>query len=181
MVRTPKHAVVSPHITVFHGGAKGVDVENPMPTVTGNSFRKRPGGAIPLGIVSAKLEPLEGRPKQVAAFLAQHNNHGSGGVNIGRSAEDPLSTLTTLGTQQNVVSLHLSTLRGTNKDGRDIEEPLPALTSGGLHQARVTATFIQTYYSTGGQDQDVADPLGALTTKARHGLVTVQVKGVTHV
>ncbi|NDK37202.1 DNA methyltransferase, partial [Rhodovulum sulfidophilum] len=45
-------ALVAPSLTRFNGGATGADLRDPMPTVTANSWIKRPGGAMPLGIVT---------------------------------------------------------------------------------------------------------------------------------
>jgi DNA (cytosine-5)-methyltransferase 1 len=48
-------AVVAPHVTKFRGGAIGHAADEPLHTVTANSFIKRPGGATPLGLVTARL------------------------------------------------------------------------------------------------------------------------------
>ncbi|OXI42444.1 DNA cytosine methyltransferase [Burkholderia aenigmatica] len=50
-----KQAIVAAHITKFRTGSAGASLDDPMPTVTANSFVKRPGGSAPLGIVSAHL------------------------------------------------------------------------------------------------------------------------------
>jgi DNA (cytosine-5)-methyltransferase 1 len=39
--------IVVPHVTKFQSGSVGADVGDPMPTITANSFIKRPGGAAP--------------------------------------------------------------------------------------------------------------------------------------
>ena len=48
-------AVISPHVAKFRTGATGADMGEPLATVTANSFEKRAGGAIPLGLVGATL------------------------------------------------------------------------------------------------------------------------------
>jgi DNA (cytosine-5)-methyltransferase 1 len=116
------------------------------------------------------------KARLVAAFMAQHNNTGE----PGRSAEDPLSTIVTLGSTQGVVAATLGDMHGTSRDGREIADPLAAVSAGGNH-AHLILAFLQRYYGLGGQDQNIADPLTALTGKARHGLVTVKVGGVEHV
>lgn len=115
-----------------------------------------------------------GNAALVAAFLAQHNTGEPG-----RSAEDPLSTIVTLGSTQGVVAAMLGNLHGTNQDGRPIEEPLSTIAAGGSH-AHLILGFLQHYFGSGKQDDDVRQPLGALTGKARYGLVEVIVKGVRH-
>jgi len=71
-------------------------------------------------------------------------------------------------------------LRGTDKAGRDIRDPLATVSAGGNHAGLILG-FLQHYYGTGGQDQSLHDPLGALTAKARHGLVTVTVRRTIYV
>lgn len=110
----------------------------------------------------------------VAAFLAQHN--GGPRQQDARPADEPVSSLTTACSHQQLVAAHLLTLRGTSRDGRPMAEPSPAITAGGTHVGTVYA-FLQHYYSQGGQDQAATDPLGAVTVKARSGVVTVTVGG----
>ncbi|MCD2326396.1 DNA cytosine methyltransferase [Pseudosulfitobacter pseudonitzschiae] len=61
----------------------------------------------------------------VAAFLAQHNT----GV-IGRRADAPLSTVTTRGTQQNVVAAHMVNMHGTGRSARDARDPVTSICAG---------------------------------------------------
>lgn len=233
-------SVVVPSVAKFRTGAVGGDMRDPLPTVTANSFNKRPGGAIPLGVMAASLqrqfgqsagadveEPVpalvaegQGKTALVSAFLAQHNSdpradgsnvarkgrgvdeplaalttspqigvsavflaqHNDGpraGINA-RDVEEPISALTTAGSQQGVVAASMLNLRGSDKAGRDIREPVTALCANGNHAGLILG-FLQHYYGTGGQDQSLSDPLGALTAKARHGLVTVKVGRETYV
>lgn len=120
-----------------------------------------------------------GKAALVAAFLAQHNT----GV-VGHEAREPLSTLTMGGdrgaSQQAVVAATLGSLRGTDKDGQDIRDPLPAQSAGGHHEMLILP-FLQAYYQSGSEGARADDPLRALTERARHGLVTVEVDGVTMV
>lgn len=118
----------------------------------------------------------------VAAFLAQHNNDRRrvGGVNPGREVSEPLSALTASGSQQGVIAASMLALRGTNADGRDIADPCATTCAGGNHSGVILA-FLQHYFSSGKTDDDLAGPLGALTAKARHGLVTVNVRGEDYV
>ncbi|PWR24538.1 DNA cytosine methyltransferase [Zavarzinia aquatilis] len=150
-------ALVAPHVTKFRNGAIGHDLSEPLATVTANSFEKRPGGSVPMGLV--------------AAFLAQHNT----GV-IGRPADEPMSTSTTAATQKAVVACSLATLRGTSKDGRDIADPMPTVTAGGSHVALVAA-FLAQYYSVGESCRAADEPLGTVTTKMRHAAVTISIAG----
>lgn len=123
-----------------------------------------------------------GKAALVAAFLAQHNNDERrvGGVNPGRAATEPLSTITAAAAQQGVIAATLGTLRGTNVAGNDIREPLPAQSAGGCHEMLILP-FLQTYYGSGDNNHDVRDPLHTMTVGDRHGLVTVEIDGQTMV
>lgn len=103
----------------------------------------------------------------VAAFLAQHN----GGA-VGRAGDDPLSTLTMRGTQQQLVTSHLVKLKGTSRDGQRVDEPMHTVTAGGRHFAEVRA-FLVKYYSAARHGQRLDEPMHTQTVKARLGLVTV--------
>jgi DNA (cytosine-5)-methyltransferase 1 len=59
----PEYGLVVPHVTKFRNGAVGHGVDEPLATVTANSFVKRPGGSAPLGIVEATLINSSGRPE----------------------------------------------------------------------------------------------------------------------
>ena len=148
-----RFGVVSAHLTKFRTDSAGSSVEEPVPTVTANSFVKRPGGAPPIGVVSA--------------FLAQHNT----GL-VGHDAREPVSTIVGLGSTQGIVAANLVNLRGEGRGGADIEAPAPTLTAGGTHLAEVRA-FMTKYYGTG-QESWVDEPIHTLTGGARFGLVIIE-------
>lgn len=146
-------AVVAPVITKFRTNDQGTSVEQPLPTVTANSFIKRPGGAAPIGLV--------------AAFLAKH--YGGNYKGPGAPMTDPAPTVTTVD-HNALVTSHLLKLRN-NCDGQDLREPMHTLTTGG-HFGEVRA-FLMKYYETAvGQPLD--EPLHTITTKHRMGLVMVK-------
>lgn len=196
--------VVAPALASYRGDSAGSDMRDPVPALTANSFRKRPGGALPVGLMAATMvqsgygersgqapraldiaEPMGtqvaggSKAALVSAFLAQHNDGPRAGLSA-REMEAPLSTITTTGSQQGIVAATLGRFRGADVAGQSIEQPMPTQTAGGGHEALILG-FLQHYYSTGGQDGDLADPLAALTAKARHGLVTVPVDGADFV
>lgn len=72
--------VVAASITRFNGGATGADLRDPMPTVTANSWIKKPGGAAPLGLI--------------APYLATYYGHGGNRGVRGADLTDPLRTVT---------------------------------------------------------------------------------------
>jgi DNA (cytosine-5)-methyltransferase 1 len=70
----------------------------------------------------------------------------------------------------------------TNTTGHaptSMEQPMPALTTGN-HQYLI-AGFLTHYYKSGGQMQGLDLPLHTITTKARHSLVLVKIKGEDYV
>ena len=122
------------------------------------------------------------------AYLAQMN----GGFNTtpGHTARNPLSAITTTGSQQQVVAAHLIQLR-KNCDARAVDDPLRVLTAGGGHHSLVeytlspdmveekalrVAAFLMSYYGTDNLSSP-NEPLRTITTKDRLALVTVHLWG----
>lgn len=134
------------HLTKFNTGSVGSAADRPAPTITANSFIKRPGGAPPLGVVAASVIKMRGDPAShapghpltepghtisagglhhgvSACYLAQHNT----GV-VGHSATEPVSTISSKGSQQQVVAMALTKYYGTDGNPR-LEEPAPTVTT----------------------------------------------------
>lgn len=212
-----------PHVAKFRTGATGADIEEPLPTFTANSFEKRPGGAIPLGLVGANLMQLAqgdsgGRREQsldepamtihdgggnqtlvaaslissgygerpgqaprildleepagtqvdgskaalVASFLAQHNTGEPG-----RSAEDPLSTIVTLGSTQGVVAASLQRQFGASV-GADVEEPAPTVTVGGSGKTAMVAATLGNLRGTNVDGRSIEEPLATISAGGSH-------------
>ncbi len=194
------HALVSATMQAYYGGENGIrrrgDIEEPLQTfvteprhavvaatMIQSGYGERTGQSprvLDIEEPAATQVASGSKAAVIAAFMAQHNDGPKAGDNV-RSVEDPASTITTSGSQQGVVAAHMLALRGTNKDGRDARDPAATITAGGNHAGLVLG-FLQAYYSgNGGYEQTLDDPLGALTQKARHGLVTVKVKGAEYV
>lgn len=112
----------------------------------------------------------------VTAFLAKHYT----GV-IGQPVTKPLGTITAID-HHSVVAAHLTKFYGTSKSGASIRRPMPTVTAGagGGHMGLVAA-FLTKYYGTGGQLQSVSDPMHTIVTKARFGLITVELNGEPYV
>jgi DNA (cytosine-5)-methyltransferase 1 len=104
-----------------------------------------------------------------------------------------MSTITNKGSQQQLVTANMVTLR-RNCTGRAVDEPLPTLTAGAEHHALVTAhlqagltpeveagalrcaAFLVNYYGNGDARQ-IDQPLDTITTRDRLALVTVWIGG----
>ena len=182
---------LTPFVTYGQHGGANRSIEDPLHTVTASrkdqnavivptlvqtGYGEAPGQAprsldiaAPLGTVVAG----GGKHAIVSTFIAQHNT----GV-IGRAATDPLSTLTTRGTQQQVVAAHLMNMHGSTRSARSLDDPHPSICAGGQHGA-VIAAFLQKYYGQGVW-QDMAGPLHTVATRDTFGLVTVDIDGQTY-
>jgi DNA (cytosine-5)-methyltransferase 1 len=122
------------------------------------------------------------------AFMVQAN----GGFNDthARALRAPMSTVTTTGSQQQLIAAHLTALR-RHSTGSDLRGPAPTITAGGEHHALVqyhlaqeqeagalrVAAFLMRYHGTGGQWADLRDPMTTVTTHDRLALVTVWIRG----
>ncbi len=192
-------AAILPSVAVFRGDSTGKSMLEPLPPVTANSFIKRPGGAVPLGVCEAAaipfvsrgqhgggnrsaMEPLhtvaasDGDQNQhIAVYIAQHNNDSrrTSGVNPGRPAGKPVSTLTVAGVQQSVVAASMLSLKGSERRDGSCKDAHPSICAHGQHSAVVTLPLMTAYYSTGGQHARVDNPSLTVPTKARFGLTHV--------
>lgn len=151
----------SAHVTKFRSGAIGHGVDEPLHTVTANSFVKRPGGSAPLGVVEASVAPFVTYAQQ-------------GGAN--RSAEDPHHTICANNKDQNcIAAAHLVHVGNGERQGQapramDIEKPLGTVVAGGTKHHVVTA-FMQKF-AQNGQGVDPSEPLHTVMAGApRHAVV----------
>lgn len=150
-----KHALVSAFLTKYRAESAGAAVTEPFPTITANGESKRPGGNPPLAVIAAHLEQA-------------NSGHYDG---KGRPIDAPVSTVTSSGSQQQLVATSLVKLRGDNT-GSAADTPLHTVSAQGMHHAEVRAFLIK-FYSCGGQHQACDDPMHTVPTRDRLGLVTV--------
>lgn len=170
-------ALVTPHVAPFlteHANA--------------TSQRTMPANA-PLGTICAQVKG--GHFALAVAYIAQHN----GGFNetVGRHPDQPLTAITTTGSQQQLVTANLLTLR-KNCVGSAMDEPISTICAGAEHHAlpeytlapdveegalRVAA-FLMGYYGTD-NIYDPRDPAATITTRDRLALVTVVIKDSPYV
>ena len=174
-----KHAIVAPTlVTMGHGEGSG-------PT-------KRAGtGARPVTDPTNTITASGGGVGTACAYLMQAN--GGFNATAGRAMAEPVSTVTNTGSQQQLVTAHLATLRH-HSTGTPADAPLTTIAAGGEHHAIVQTTlaqadearalrvaaFLVTYYGAG-QPVDLRDPMDTITTRDRLALVTVVLRGVPHV
>lgn len=196
-----KQALVATHITKFRTGSAGSDMNKPMPTVTANSFIKRPGGSAPLGVVAAHLthlthhgeragtspaQPLptvtgahRGEQALIAANLIDIGHGESCGTDAKRwssgvrSVETPLNSVTGSSVPSALESAFLEQANGGFWAEND-GRPMGAPVSTIASKGanqRLVTACLVKYYSSGGQWQAVNEPMHTLPTKARMGLV----------
>lgn len=143
----------------------------------------------PVGAITASGSGGHGL---TTAFMVQAN----GGFNTthAKDLREPATTVTTTGSQQQLIAAHLTTLRH-HSTGRDLREPIATVAAGGEHHGLVEyqlspehhdgamrcAAFLMRYHREGGQWADLRDPATTITTRDRLALVTVWLKGEPYV
>ena len=112
---------------------------------------------------------------------------------IGRGLDESMTSITTTGSQQQLVALNLAQLRnncdataGGGGKSALVECDLAGETENGLSPedeagALRVAGFLMEYYSEGGQWSALDKPLNTITTRDRLALVTVFIKGDPYV
>ncbi len=176
-----KHALAAAHLVKFRGDSTGAAATDPMPTITSGAGAARPAGAAhAMGILTAFLEQAHGG--------GEHGNPARA-----RGADEPVSTISTTGSQQRIVTAHLTAF-GQNAKGTDPREPMQTALGGAArfgvvectlspeHEAgalRVAALLVN-YYGNG-QPRDMRAPLDTVTTRDRLALVTVTLHGTPYV
>ena len=155
-------AVVAPHITKFREGAIGHAANEPLHTVTANSYIKRPGGSAPLGMVEAVLSPV------IVGCGGRRGQSGPVGP------EQPFPTTTTKA-QACLAAAHLVHIGNGEREGQapramDAEKPLGTVVAGGTKHHAVMA-FMQKF-AENGKGVDPAGPLHTVMAGApRHAVV----------
>ena len=138
-------AIAAAHLVKFRFNDAGKALDEPLPTITSGGNYQRPAGAAHAMGMST-------------VFMAQMN----GGFNTtdAKSIEDPMTTVTNTGSQQQLVAAHLVHLRG-NCDARDVNDPLHTVSAGGQHHGLVSAFMERAFGGSVGQGLD--DPAPTIT------------------
>ncbi|MBV7525347.1 DNA cytosine methyltransferase [Pseudomonas sp. PDM29] len=137
-----KHALAAAHLVKFRFADEGKALYEPLPTITSGGNYQRPAGAAhAMGISTV--------------FMAQMN----GGFNAtdAKSIEDPMTTVTNTGSQQQLVTANLVHMRG-NCDARDTADPLRTISAGGTHHGVVTAFMERQFGASVGQAMNEPAP-----------------------
>lgn len=145
-------SIIVPHMTKFHSGSVGADVNEPVPSVTANSTTGKPGGAAPIGIVSPILTGVGGRAGQSRP----------------RSGDEP--TATTTSKADTVVVAPYLVPRYGERDGQDprtlpVDQPSPTVVPGANGGSLVTPVMVSVAHgdSGGRREYPVEEPARAVT------------------
>ncbi|ETD89817.1 DNA methyltransferase [Rhodobacter capsulatus YW2] len=154
--RKDQNAVIVPSLTRFNGGATGADLRDPMPTVTANSWIKKPGGAAPLGILAPYLASIA---------------HGDSGGRREYPLADPIGTVTVGGIQHALIAPTLVQTGYGERTGQapralDIGQPLGTVVAGGVKHA-VGAAFLAQHH-TGVTGHDAREPMSTISQTGSH-------------
>ena len=138
-----KHAIAAAHLVKFRFADEGKALDEPLPTITSGGNYKRPAGAAhAMGISTV--------------FMAQMN--GGFNTTAAKSIEDPMTTVTNTGSQQQLVTANLVHLRG-NCDARDLNDPLHTISAGGTHHGLMTAFLERQFGASVGQGLNEPAPI----------------------
>ena len=135
-------AIAAAHLVKFRFNDAGKALDEPLPTITSGGNYQRPAGAAhAMGISTV--------------FMAQMN----GGFNTtdAKSIEDPITTVTNTGSQQQLVAANLVHLRG-NCDARDVNDPLHTISAGGQHHGLASAFMERAFGGSIGQGLEEPAP-----------------------
>ncbi|MGC9448985.1 DNA cytosine methyltransferase [Cereibacter johrii] len=180
-------ALVTPSITRFNGGATGSDLREPAPTVTANSWIKKPGGAAPLGLLAPSLASLKGTERRDSSVTAPHPTvlaggghsalivpalatfygHGDGRGIRAADLWEPLRTVTTENRHALIAPSLASVAHGHSGGRREysLEEALGTVTASGNTHALVAPVL--TYAQQGGGNRSAEDPHHTICASAK--------------
>ncbi|AXJ04848.1 DNA cytosine methyltransferase [Pseudomonas fluorescens] len=151
-------ALAAAHLVKFRFSDEGKALDEPLPTITSGGNYQRPAGAAhAMGISTV--------------FMAQMN--GGFNTTAAKSIEDPMTTVTNTGSQQQLVTANLVHLRG-NCDARDADDPLHTISAGGTHHGLVTAVMERQFGASVGQGVDEPAPTITAGGGGKSSLVELQ-------
>lgn len=174
-----QNAVIVPHLTAYYGKGEGSEdrsasLEAPVNTIVtenrhavvvptlvgcgGRAGQSRPRGADePMATGTTKADVCV-----ATAFLAQHNNDSrrAGGVNPGRPANEPVSTITA-NPQQGVVAAFVSRQFGQGI-GQGVDQPAATVTAD-VNKSALVAPHLMTMRNSGKPFNGADEPTHTIT------------------
>lgn len=175
------HALVAPVVTNYKGDSIGSAVTTGMPTVTANSFQKRPGGSAPLAVTSPVLVRTDMQSAAARNGIADPSKEqvraitSTGGFalaapvmvknmtnNVARSTGVPLGTSLT-GNHHAVAASTLIQTGYGERDGQapralDLDKPLGTPVAGGVKHAVIATSLVRQFGNSVGAKADEPAP-----------------------
>ena len=190
-----------PFVVKFQSGATGHSIDEPLATVTANSFVKRPGGSAPLGVVVPSFVGCGGRAGQsaprggdeptgtmtakadgcvVAPYLVPRYQEREGQNPRVRSVEVPTATIVPGGNEGVLAAVHMSRFT-QNGIGHGADEPVDTVMAG-APKFGVVAAFMAKH-NTGVVGNDMREPVSTLTAGgafgvSQHGVVAAHLQNM---
>lgn len=184
--------VVAAHLTKFQSGSTGSEMDEPSPTITANSYVKRPGGAALTGLVTGYLVPMyqerEGQNPRVrsveepAATVVPGGNEGVLAAvhlssftqnGVGSVPDEPVGTVMAGAPKFGVVAAFMAQhnndsrrIGGVNP-GQPADRPVATITQAGAQQA-VVAAHLQNMRGSERRDAAVDGPVPTLSAQGTH-------------
>ncbi|WP_207815488.1 DNA cytosine methyltransferase [Pseudomonas sp. 50_B] len=159
-------------------------LDQPLGTVVAGGIKHAIAGAVLVGTggpeYSGKPAPVDqpagtlmtqNHRSVVTALMAQMN--GGFNTTAAKSIEDPMTTVTNTGSQQQLVTANLVHLRG-NCDARDAGDPLHTISAGGTHHGLVTAFMERQFGASVGQGMSEPAPTITAGGGGKSSLVELQ-------
>ncbi|QEO79881.1 DNA cytosine methyltransferase [Pseudomonas brassicacearum] len=153
--------------TVVAGGIKHALTTSVLVGAGGPEYSGKPAAADhPVGTLMT-----QNHRAVATAFMAQMN----GGFNTtdAKGMDEPLTTVTNTGSQQQLVSANLVHLRG-NCDARAAEEPLRTISAGGEHHGLVSAFMERAFGASVGQGLEEPAPTTTAGGGGKSSLVSLK-------
>jgi DNA (cytosine-5)-methyltransferase 1 len=134
----------------------GQPADRPLPTITANSFIKRPGAGGPLSAIAATLAPFVSYAQQ-------------GGAS--RAADEPHHTICANAKDQNQIVTGMLVPRYQEKHGdepriRAVDEPCVTVVPGGNAPGSLAAVYLAQHNGNGVIGRDAGEPVSTVTTSA---------------
>lgn len=193
-----KHAVIAAHLSRFTQNGVGSAADEPVDTVMAgapkfgvvaaflaqhNNDSRRHGGVNPGRAAEEPLATITTAGAQQAVVAAHLMRQF--GESVGHDMEEPAHTDTAGVNKSAVIAANLTQFYGSNAtaSGGDLDDPLRTVTTSGDRDgghAGLVSSFLTKYYGEGLPNQAIDEPVHTVTTKPRHGVVTVDIDGLTY-
>lgn len=199
ITKTHGYAIAVPHLTKFRTGATGLELTEPVPTITAGTSKRPGGNGHALGMVEAALTPFlagnggseyqaKPRPldkpahtilKQSRACVVAPVIARQFGASVGHRADEPSATITAGGggksqlVMPTLIQMGYGERPGQEPRVLQLDNPLGTVTAGGNKFATVSA-FLAKHYGGNYQGAGVSmdEPMHSVTTVDHHAAVT---------